>query len=144
MELQRCVAKVERYGIRVQFQPTYGTTMGISRPGQIVISEGLDSRNQLFVLLHELTHELFHQHQLVIDETRTRSQAGFEAESVAYVAAAVMGIEHPGARDYLLHWQATPTQLLQALFVIQLMVKRILVLLEIPFDVPATPEALIA
>lgn len=143
-ELARCIIKVENFGVQVRIRKTFGTTLGQSTPGRIVISEDLDSRNQLFVLLHELTHELFHQRRIIVDETRTRKQAEFEAESVAYVAAAVMGIEHPSARDYLLHWGATPKQLQQALFTIQTMVKRILVLLEIPFDAPATPEALIA
>jgi hypothetical protein len=143
-ELARCIIKVENAGIAVRIRKTFGTSLGQSTPGRITISEDLDSRNQLFVLLHELTHELFHQRPLVVNETRTRAQAEFEAESVAYVAASVMGIEHPGARDYLLHWEATPKQLQQSMFAIQTMVKRVVVLLEIPFDAPATPEALIA
>ncbi len=143
-ELSRCVAKVEAAGITVVFARLYGTTLGVSQRGTITISDDLDTRNQLFVLLHELVHELYHQHELIPDSSRTRHQAEFEAESVAFVVAAVMGIEHPSARDYLLNWQATPELLHQSLIAIQMMVKRVLVLLEIPFDVPTTPEALIA
>jgi predicted cupin superfamily sugar epimerase len=143
-ELTRCIRKVEAAGIRVEIKPTYGTTLGVSRRGVITISSQLDSRNQIFVLLHELVHELYHQQDRIPDPTRTREQAEFEAESVAYVAASVMGLEHPGARDYLLHWEATPKALQRSLITIQSMVKRIVLLLEIPFDVPNTPEALIA
>jgi len=143
-EYQRCVRKIEATGIRVMHQPLSGTTLGLSRPGQIAITTGLDSRNRLFVLLHELTHALWHQQEDGPDPDRSRAQAEFEAESVAYVAAHVMGLEHPGARDYLLNWQATPELLHRSLVSIQSMVRRVLVLLEIPFDVPHTSEALVA
>ncbi len=143
-EYQRCLRKVTATGITVMHQPLSGTTLGLSRPGQIAIATGLDSRNRLFVLLHELTHALWHQTEDGPDPERSRQQAEFEAEAVAYVAAAVMGLEHPGARDYLLNWRATPELLHRSLVFIQAMVRRVLVVLEIPFDVPHTPEALIA
>src|SRR5665811_2038943 len=70
-------------------------------------------------------------------------QVEFEAESVAYVVARAMGLEHPGARDYLLHWRATPELLHRSLVTIQHMVRRILILLEVTYDVPHTTEALL-
>jgi hypothetical protein len=120
-------------------------TEGTSAGGCIRIDERLDSHNRILVLLHELTHELWHAHVPADeDPARSRQQKEFEAEAVAFVAASVMGLEHPTARDYLLNWQATPEQLHQSLLVIQRMVRRVLTLLEIPFDVPHTAEALVA
>jgi hypothetical protein len=103
----------------------------------------LDSRNRLLVLFHELTHELWHHQELAEDPDRSLAQLEFEAESVAYVVGAVMGIDHPGARDYLLHWEATPELLHRSLVTIQSMVRRVLVILEIPFDVLDVPEAMV-
>lgn len=52
-----------------------------------------------------------------------------------------IGLEHPGARNYLLHWRTTPEPLHRSPMTIQIVVRRILTLLEGPFDVPQTPEA---
>lgn len=144
VDFQRCVRKVEAAGIEVRIEPLFDGALGGSSRGRIRLAPGLDSRNRLFVLLHELTHEVWHQQEASITLDRSAAQKEFEAESVAFVAAAVMGLEHPGARDYLLHWRATPELLQLSLLTIQSMVRQVLVLLEIPFDVPHTPEALVA
>ncbi len=144
VDFQRCVRKVEAAGIEVRIEPLFDGALGGSSGGLIRLAPGLDSRNRLFVLLHELVHELWHQQEAAMSLGRSKIQKEFEAESVAFVAAAVMGLEHPSARDYLLHWQATPADLHLSLLTIQAMVRQVLVLLEIPFDVPHTPEALVA
>lgn len=143
-DFQRCRRKVEAAGIEVRIEPLFDGALGGSSGGLIRLAPGLDSRNRLFVLLHELVHELWHQQGAAIALDRSKAQKEFEAESVAFVAAAVMGLEHPGARDYLLRWRATPEDLRLSLLTIQSMVRQVLVLLEIPFDVPHTPEALVA
>jgi hypothetical protein len=143
-EFQRAVRKIEAAGIEVRIEPLFDGALGTSSGGLIRIAPGLDSRNRLFVLLHELTHELWHRKDDPERASRSRVQREFEAESVAYVAAAAMGLEHPGARDYLLNWQATPELLQQSLLSIQSMTRQVLVLLELLFDVPHTPEALAA
>lgn len=144
VDFQRCVHKVEAAGIEVRIEPLFDGALGGSSGGLIRLALGLDSRNRLFVLLHELVHELWHQQEAGIALGRSKIQKEFEAESVAFVAAAVMGLEHPSARDYLLHWRAIPEDLQLSLLTIQAMVRQVLVLLEIPFDVPHTPEALVA
>ncbi len=101
-----------------------------------------DSRNRLFTLVHEVVHQVWH-HDLQ-DPAATRQQLEFEAESVSFVVAAVMGLEHPSARDYLLTYQTTAEQLKRSLAVIQVMVRQVLRLLELPFDVMHQPEALAA
>jgi hypothetical protein len=138
-----CVAKVKAQGIAVEERVGMpGGALGSSRPGRIVIDARQDSRNRLFTLLHELVHQTWH-HDLH-DPTATRQQLEFEAESVSYVVAAVMGLEHPSARDYLLTYRISAAQLKQSLVVIQLMVRQILRALELPFDVMHQPEALAA
>lgn len=143
VKLARCMGKIEAGGIAVELTRLPEGVEGTSAGGRIRIDERLDSHNRLLVLLHELTHELWHARDEE-DPTRTRQQKEFEAEAVAFVAASVMGLEHPTARDYLLNWKATPEQLQQSLLIIQRMVRKVLTLLEIPFDVPNTAEALVA
>jgi hypothetical protein len=142
-EFQRAVAKIAAHGIRVVIQPLLSGATGTSSGGLIRIAPGLDSRNRLIVLFHELTHELWHHQELAFDPDRSRAQLEFEAEAVAYVVASVLGIAHPSARDYLLQWEATPELLHRSLVTIQSMVRRVLVILEIPFDVLDVPEALV-
>lgn len=141
--LARCIHKVEAAGIKVRVTQMPPGTDGSSSGGRISIEQRLDSRNQLFVLLHELVHELWHAADIDNVE-KSRRQQEFEAEAVAFVAASVMGLEHPSARDYLLNWKATPDTLQASLLIIQSMVRKVLTLLEIPFDVLHTPEALVA
>jgi len=140
---QLCVAKIRAQGIGVEetTRLPHGV-MGVSRPGQIVIDPRQDSRNRLFTLLHELVHQTWH-HDLQ-DPTGTPQQLEFEAESVTYVVASVVGLEHPSARDYLLNYQVTADHLLYSLAVIQVMVRHMLRILELPFDVMHQPEALAA
>ena len=62
----------------------------------------------------------------------------------SFVVAAVLGLDHPSARDYLLTYQTTAEQLKQSLAVIQVMVRQVLRILELPFDVMHHPQALAA
>lgn len=142
-QFDRCVKRVQAAGIEVVLTRLPHGIEGSASDGRITIDERLDSRNQLFVLLHELTHALWHTLDIA-QEDKSRQQQEFEAEAVAFVAAAVMGLDHPSARDYLLNWQATPELLQASLLVIQRMVRQVLSILEIPFDVPHTVEALVA
>lgn len=48
------------------------------------------------------------------------------------------------ARDYLLNYQVTADRLLHSLAMIQVMVRHMLRILELPFDVMHQPEALVA
>jgi hypothetical protein len=138
-----CVARIRASGVQVEeTQGLYNNAQGLSQPGRIVIDGRQDSRNRLFTLIHELVHQTWH-HDLH-DPTATRQQLEFEAESVSYVVAAIMGLEHPGARDYLLTYGIDAAQLKRSLAVIQLMVRQMMRTLELPFDVMHQPEALVA
>lgn len=138
-----CAAKIEAHGIEVrQAERLPPGVQGYSQPGRIVVAASLDSRNRLFTLIHELVHQTWH-HDLH-DPTATRQQLEFEAESVSFVVAALMGLEHPSARDYLLLYRTSTEQLKRSLAVIQVMVRQVLRILELPFDVMHHPSALAA
>jgi hypothetical protein len=138
-----CVAKIAAHGIAVQqVENLPPGVQGYSQPGRIVVAAGLDSRNRLFTLIHELVHQTWH-HDLH-DPTATRQQLEFEAESVSFVVATLLGLEHPSARDYLLLYRTSAEQLKRSLAVIQVMVRQILRILELPFDVMHHPSALAA
>ncbi len=110
---QRLRRTVELNGIKVVERPLPPGVQGASLGGTVILRPRLDSRNRIFALLHEVAHEVAHWGK---EEPRPpRARREFEAESVAYIAAAVLGLEHPTARDYLLSYRATP-QLLNASF----------------------------
>ncbi len=127
----RCVARIEAEGITVQEKIMPPGVQGSSRGAEFIfIHRKLDSRNRLFTLIHELTHARWHQRNREREDV-LQGQREFEAESVAYVVAATLGLEHPGARDYLLHWGATPEQLTTSLGVIQKLVKDVCRILRV-------------
>ncbi len=127
----RCVARIEAEGITVQEKIMPPGVQGSSRGGEFIfIHRKLDSRNRLFTLIHELVHNRWHQRNREREDV-LKGQREFEAESVAYVVAATLGLEHPGARDYLLHWGATPEQLTTSLGVIQRLVKDVCRILKV-------------
>lgn len=140
---QLCLSKVRSTGVTVEesdrFRPG---NAGFSQPGRIVIDSRLDSRNRLFTLIHELVHQTWHHH--LDDPSVPRARLEFEAESVAFVVASIMGLDHASARDYLLTYQISADQLKQSLVIIQMMVRQIMRNLELPFDVMHQPEALAA
>lgn len=139
--LMALLARVRAHGITITLRELPEGTAGWANPGGITLDPRGDSRNRLFVLLHELAHMLAHVAPLVtlvrsasVDraEVATRRQeAEFEAESAAYAVAAILGFDHPGARDYLLHYRATPEVLSRRLGAIKRLVQQMLAVLGI-------------
>jgi antirestriction protein ArdC len=86
---------------------------GLSRHGEIVLKEGLDSRSKFLTLTHEYAHELLHWDE----EGKAQSAMVKEchAEAVSYVVAAHFGLHNPFSSDYLQQWGATPELLLKDL-----------------------------
>ena len=117
-------ARVERAGIRVEERPLIGGVQGVSHGGRIVVKENLDSRSRLFVLLHELGHELAHHGP----DTPARSAAWreLEAEAAAHAVAAALGLEIGTSRDYLLSYRLTADDLRAALAEVQALVRTML------------------
>jgi len=121
---QAVVARIVATGITVEERHLPAGVEGVSRGGSILVRPGLDSRSRLFVLLHELAHELAHQGP--DQREKPRQQRELEAESTAFVAAAALGLESPGSRDYLLSHLATPAELRASLGTIQRLARRVL------------------
>lgn len=95
------VGKIEAGGFAVDETLLPPGRQGASSPdGRIRLARGLDSRNRIMVLLHELAHEL--EHFRPERKEAPRDQMELEAESASMVVCAMLGIEHPTARDYIL------------------------------------------
>ena len=93
----------------------------MSQGKRITITTGMGSRQRVAVLLHELAHELGHYGP---DKAQhTREQKELEAESVAFVVGAVLGLELPSSADYITNWNGSPEQLKASLCVIQRLTK---------------------
>ena len=116
--------RVVAWGIRVEERPLPPGVDGESRGGVILLRPGLDSRTRLLVLLHELCHELAHHGGE--QEAKPVGQRELEAESVAFVVAAALGIDGGFARDYLLSYKITADDLRASLGTIRQLVRRVL------------------
>ncbi|MDP9355491.1 MAG: ArdC-like ssDNA-binding domain-containing protein [Chloroflexota bacterium] len=120
--------KVEEAGYRVEEKLLPPGRQGSTAPdGTIRLARGLDSRNRIMVLLHELAHALEH-----LREERKeapRDQRELEAESSAMIVCALLGIEHPTARDYILMYRRDAEGLKASLSAIRRIVGRMVGLL---------------
>ncbi len=123
-------SRVQATGIRVLEDILPEGIDGVSRGGTILVKGRLGSRDRVLVLLHELAHEL--QHKGGAREGTTPQQRELEAEAAAFVVAAALGLDHPGARDYLGGWKVTTEQLRASLSVIQGLVRRVLAVVGEP------------
>jgi hypothetical protein len=116
--------RIVEAGIAIEERRLPHGTEGVSRGGLILVNSALDSRRRLFVLLHELAHELGHRGP---ERTEvSREQLELEAESVAFVVASALGLESPHSADYLLNWHGTAEQLKASLGQIQKLAKQVL------------------
>lgn len=95
---------------------------------RIVVTAGLDSRTRTLVLLHELAHQL--EHFRPEREAAERDQRELEAESAAVVIGAMLGLEHPTARDYILMYRGDGERLKQSLGAIHRLVTQMVTLLD--------------
>lgn len=104
-----------------------GTAQGMCNASGIYVRKGLDSRNRLAVLCHELAHHLAH---LGTKDDKSTQQRELEAEGVAHIVLHYLGIEHETSGNYLTNWQATPQTLLASLGTINKIVKQIVQLID--------------
>lgn len=100
------VARLEglagRLGIRVAHKELH-SAKGYSAGGVIVVKEGLDAAGCAAVMVHELSHELAHQHGKRRKFKLSQEQVEGEAEATAYVVLRHFGIEAPSG-VYLASW----------------------------------------
>lgn len=97
---------------------------GVSLGGSIFLRRGLDSRNRLAVLLHELAHEIAHRGEA--QRAKPVALRELEAESTAYVVGAALGLDVPHTVDYLLAYGLDAAALRAALGTIQALARRVL------------------
>ena len=94
---------------REDFQHTNGNVQGYAKPDARRVAVSPLAVNPVKTLFHEIAHCLLHSEQARIEDAAelTRSLAEVEAESVAYLCCAVLGL--PGleeARGYVQDWLA--------------------------------------
>ena len=129
--------KVEEHGLRVEEIALPPSKQGMTSPsGMVLLAEGLDSRNRIMVLLHEVAHAI--EHYRPEREGASREQRELEAESASAVICAILGLEHPTARDYILMYAGTAEELKASLAAIRRMVGRMVDLLAL--TEPARPR----
>jgi hypothetical protein len=140
---QYCVAKVIAAGYPLKIVPLRpGAQGGSSKDGRILIAPGLDSRNRVFVLLHELAHQLEHFREERKDAILPQRE--LEAESAAMIVAAMFGLEHPSARDYILSYQGDADGLKASLATIRRIVGQMVKLLGLDHRHPPETAAAVA
>ncbi len=123
----RVRARIEAERIAVAEHPLPQGVQGVSLGGTILLRPGLDSRNRLFTLLHEYCHEMAHRGEA--QSAKPREVREFEAESVAFVVAAALGLEIPTSADYLLSHGTTPEVLHASLGTVQTLARRVLAII---------------
>ena len=88
-----CIREIYRVmEIRLEFAQLPSGTNGYSLGGVVRVSQGLDDANLFRVLVHELAHELLHQHLAVADRGPLALRET-EAEAVACVVCQACGLE---------------------------------------------------
>ncbi len=123
---QRVRARIEAERIVVEERPLPMGVQGVSLGGTIFVRTGLDSRNRLAVLLHELAHELAHRGEA--QRAKQVALRELEAEGAAYVVGAALGLDIPHSSDYLLAYGLDAAALRAALGTIQALSRRLLVI----------------
>ena len=121
-------SKIRASGITVEEKPMPAGTQGVSRGGSITIASGMGSRQRVAVLMHELAHELGHHGTEKAEHSREQKE--LEAESTAFVVAAVLGLEVPSSADYITNWRGTPEQLNASLGAIQRLTNACLAIIQ--------------
>ncbi len=121
--------RIEAAGFVIDERPLPLGRQGSVTPYKLItLSNSLDSRNRIMVLLHELAHGLEH-----FREDRRhdhRFQQELEAESASAVVCAMLGLEHPSARDYILSYHGTAAELKTSLSVVKRIVAQMAAILN--------------
>ena len=131
--------RIEADGIVVEERSLPMGVQGVSLGGTIFIRRGLDSRNRLAVLLHELAHEVAHRGEAQREKPVALRE--LEAESTAYVVGAALGLDIPHSGDYLLGYGLDAAALRAALGTVQTLARRVLAIVG---EVELKTEAMLA
>ncbi len=131
--------RVTEAGFVIEERPLGVGRQGSVNPYQVItLSDALDSRNRIMVLLHELAHGLEHFREERAHDHRDRQE--LEAESASAVICAMLGLEHPSARDYILMYRGDADELKASLSAVKRIVGQMVAILGL--DEAAEPAAL--
>ena len=91
-------------GITVDRGELPGSAQGLSTGGTITLAEHAGTKT----LIHEIAHELLHQHSFMNRKTKE-----LEAEAVSFVVGSHFGLEHLQSPNYLALWCADGEKILE-------------------------------
>ena len=121
-------ARIEAAGFTVREKRLRPGRQGSTSPTKVItLADNLDSRNRVMVLLHELAHGLEHFRDERLGAHRI--QVELEAESASAVVCAMLGLEHPSARDYILSYHGSADDLKASLGAVKRIVGQTVTLL---------------
>lgn len=129
-------------GIVLKDEILPGGVLGVSRKGEIGISEALESAERFAVLAHELSHEWMHDFEQRKSLPKTVRET--EAEAVAYVVCRSFGLEcSTRSSDYIQMYRGDEATLIASLERIQKTATRMIQSLS-QTAVPEAEESLVA
>lgn len=133
---------VRNCGIRLVTETLAPGVKGVSRKGEIAISDSLSGAERLAVLAHEVAHEWMHDETQRADLNRTVRET--EAEAVAYVVCRSLGIDCSSrSADYIQLYNGTADTLTASLERIQKTAARMIESLSASSSMPSD-ESLVA
>jgi len=116
--LERLEGFVAERGIRLERHESLRMAEGVSTGGTILLKASLAPAEEFSVLVHELSHEMLHQHPADRPKEKTVREA--EAEAVAYVVCQGIGLDvNTASSDYIQLYDGDKKTLMQSLERIQ-------------------------
>lgn len=109
---EELAGKVRAAGIAVELKKLSPGMGGYAQRGdRIVLNQGLDSRNRISVLCHELFHTVLHLQRTADHQDVSAKQMEIEADGAAFVLMTMLGLDEGLSADYLVNWQVTADEL---------------------------------
>lgn len=104
----------EKQGITVSYEEGKNRS-GASAGGKIYLQVGQPEAEEFVTLLHEAGHEVLHQGEAKRKRPTTSKIRELEAESIAYVVATAVGIDHSSAAQYIQLYNGDKETLMESL-----------------------------
>jgi len=91
----------------VPVEYSQGVQDGYTNGKKIVLSRRKNKAQEVACYLHEIAHVLLGHPEEKDDKVTPRDERELQAESVAYIVGACIGLDNQGAKYYLGHWNGT-------------------------------------
>ena len=116
--LNRLKGFVSDRSIELKYAEAIGSAQGISKGGVIILKNNLSPAEEFSVMVHELAHELLHQHQTTKPQSKTVCEV--EGEAVAFIVGQAIGLNlGTSSSDYIQLYDGTKETLIESLERIQ-------------------------